>query len=385
MAEMSPIDVLRRYQEYETELAPLLLGLLTLPEASLKTYAFVEEVKSLPPDQASHTGARSGGPGAAAPAGAGPWPGAGDQPAPADRLADGDRERRRAIPWFRAVYVVLSLALFLIVGTLIWHGLEQLYLLLCGTQQNRLGAFSAIIFLTLALAVFDLGKTILEEEVLLHKDIFRHSAIRRTITRFIAAILIAVSIEGLLLLFRDPSARANCSGLRWGDGLRRGLLLALGLYVFLGARAEAALVASSQQTAHSEGLPEASEDAPGPGERDDIPTRGARAGGPRRRQLARRLCQRGRWLSPRRPPGGVHGPGGIDDDEGHQPFEHLHLHGFDQHGRQHHADGAEDGHRQHGPRIESPLRMKVPAEKTLRTAVDPIMMGKATSGFMPSR
>lgn len=49
MAEMSPIDVLRRYQEYETELAPLLLGLLTLPEASLKTYAFVEEVKSLAP------------------------------------------------------------------------------------------------------------------------------------------------------------------------------------------------------------------------------------------------------------------------------------------------------------------------------------------------
>ncbi len=44
-----------------------------------------------------------------------------------------------------------------------------------------------------------MGKTILEEEVLLHKDIFRHSAIRRTITRFIAAILIAVSIEGLLL------------------------------------------------------------------------------------------------------------------------------------------------------------------------------------------
>ena len=30
MAEMSPIDVLRRYQEYETELTPLLLGLLTM-------------------------------------------------------------------------------------------------------------------------------------------------------------------------------------------------------------------------------------------------------------------------------------------------------------------------------------------------------------------
>lgn len=255
MAEMSPIDVLRRYQEYETELAPLLLGLLTLPEASLKTYAFVEEVKSLAPQ--------------IRPAILAPVPAAQGQL----RLLVqghgrelkinlhqliawlmGDRERRRAIPWFRAVYVVLSLALFLIVGTLIWHGLEQLYLLLCGTQQNRLGAFSAIIFLTLALAVFDLGKTILEEEVLLHKDIFRHSAIRRTITRFIAAILIAVSIEGLLLLFKGSLGQSE---LLWPAvgvmGCAVGLLLALGLYVFLGARAEAALVASSQQTAHPEG------------------------------------------------------------------------------------------------------------------------------------
>lgn len=248
MAEMSPIDVLRRYQEYETELAPLLLGLLTLPPDALKGYPFLLSVQST--DQIK--------PAILAPI-----------PAPHGQLRlvvrgqgreltinlhqliawlMGDRERRRAIPWFRAVYIVLSLALFLIVATLIWHGLEQIYLLLCGAQQNRLGAFSAIIFLTLALAVFDLGKTILEEEVLLHKDIFRHSAIRRTITRFIAAILIAVSIEGLLLLFKGSLGQIE---LLWPAvgvmGCAVGLLLALGLYVFLGARAEAALVASSQR------------------------------------------------------------------------------------------------------------------------------------------
>ena len=256
MAEMSPIDVLRRYQEYETELTPLLLGLLTLPQEALKAYPFVLSVQSLSESQAR----------------AGILP---PIPAPQGQLRlkvqghgreleinlhqliawlMGDRERRRAIPWFRAVYVILSLALFLIVGTLIWHGLEQLYLLLCGTQQNRLGAFSAIIFLTLALAVFDLGKTILEEEVLLHKDIFRHSAIRRTITRFIAAILIAVSIEGLLLLFKGSLGQNE---LLWPAvgvmGCAVGLLLALGLYVFLGAKAEAALVASSQRPLTSGG------------------------------------------------------------------------------------------------------------------------------------
>ena len=250
MAEMSPIDVLRRYQEYETELTPLLLGLLTLPQESLKAYSFVQEVRSLTPHQMS-------------PCIQAPIPAAQGQLRvlvqghgreleinlhPLIAWLMGDRERRRAIPWFRAVYVILSLALFLIVGTLIWHGLEQLYLLLCGTQQNRLGAFSAIIFLTLALAVFDLGKTILEEEVLLHKDIFRHSAIRRTITRFIAAILIAVSIEGLLLLFKGSLGQSE---LLWPAvgvmGCAVGLLLALGLYVFLGARAEAALVQANQR------------------------------------------------------------------------------------------------------------------------------------------
>lgn len=245
MAEMSPIDVLRRYQEYEPELTPLLLGLLTTPLDSLRGYPFIlaigqshEPARILPPVPAPQAQLRLVVQGHGR-----------ELTLCLNQLIAwlmGDRERRRAMPWFKAVYVVLSMALFLIVATLIWHGLEQLYLLLCGTQQNRLGAFSAIIFLTLALAVFDLGKTILEEEVLLHKDIFRHSAVRRTITRFIAAILIAVSIEGLLLLFKGSLGQSE---LLWPAvgvmGCAVGLLLALGLYVFLGARAEAALVQAS--------------------------------------------------------------------------------------------------------------------------------------------
>ena len=44
MAEMSPIDVLRRYQEYQEELTPLLQGLLSAPLASLKGYPFVVSI-----------------------------------------------------------------------------------------------------------------------------------------------------------------------------------------------------------------------------------------------------------------------------------------------------------------------------------------------------
>ena len=112
----------------------------------------------------------------------------------------------------------------------------------------HLKPFGIIIFLTLALAIFDLGKTTLEEEVLLHKDIYRHSSTRRTITRFIAAILIAVSIESLLLMFKSvlgsPEHLANAVAMM---AAAIGLLVCLGIYVYLGAKAEAILKQSSFQ------------------------------------------------------------------------------------------------------------------------------------------
>lgn len=94
----------------------------------------------------------------------------------------------------------------------------------------------------LAISAAVKGKTTLEEEVLMHKDIFRHSSTRRTITRFVGAILIAVSIESLLLMFK--------AALGEGDQLIKavwmmlaavGLLMALGVYVYLGSKAEETL------------------------------------------------------------------------------------------------------------------------------------------------
>jgi len=97
--------------------------------------------------------------------------------------------------------------------------------------------------ITLSLAIFDLGKTILEEEVLMHKDIFRHSSTRRTITRFIAAILIAVSIEALLTMFKASLGEVDfIKSAVWMMLSVVGLLLGLGGYVYLGAKAERILL-----------------------------------------------------------------------------------------------------------------------------------------------
>ena len=158
----------------------------------------------------------------------------------------GDILRRRFQPGFRAVYSLIVAGLFVVVGALLWAAFTEVVQMFDAGQTRdaiHLRPFGAIIFLTLGLAVFDLGKTILEEEVLMHKDIFRHSSTRRTITRFVAAILIAVSIEALLLMFQAALGQGEgmLAGV-WMMFTAIGLLIGLGIYVFLGAQAEVALL-----------------------------------------------------------------------------------------------------------------------------------------------
>ena len=158
----------------------------------------------------------------------------------------GDSSRERFQPLFKSIYVLIVLGLFSVVAVLLYSAFTDLATLFQAghtLEAIQLKPFSVIIFLTLALAIFDLGKTILEEEVLMHKDILRHSSTRRTITRFIAAILIAVSIEGLMLMFKGAlnNGVETLQGV-WMMLTAVGLLVGLGLYVYFGARAEAILL-----------------------------------------------------------------------------------------------------------------------------------------------
>lgn len=158
----------------------------------------------------------------------------------------GDVKRKRFTPIFGTVYTLIVAGLFCVVGVLLFSAfsdLVQLFLGMASSTERHLKPFGVIIYLTLGLAVFDLGKTILEEEVLMQKDIYRHSSTRRTITRFIAAILIAVSIEGLLMMFKAAlSDNGDMMPAVWIMLTSIGLLIGLGLYVYLGAKAENALM-----------------------------------------------------------------------------------------------------------------------------------------------
>ena len=162
----------------------------------------------------------------------------------------GDTLRRRFQGGFRLIYTLIVTGLMAVVGVLLFSSAQEFYALF----STGLGAdlhlrpFGIIIFLTLGQAVFDLAKTILEEEVLMHKDVYRHSATRRTITRFMSAILIAVSIEALLLLFKAALGEGgDFVSAVWMLLAAVALLAGLGLYVYLGARAEAVLLGARRR------------------------------------------------------------------------------------------------------------------------------------------
>lgn len=92
--------------------------------------------------------------------------------------------------------------------------------------------FKATILLTLSLAIFDLAKTIIEEEILGRHKERDISAAHKTMVKFLGSIIIALSIEALMLVFKfaltDPAKLMSATYILGGVSL---LLISLAVYI----------------------------------------------------------------------------------------------------------------------------------------------------------
>ncbi len=129
-------------------------------------------------------------------------------------------------------YSAFSVGLLMVAFMLFYNGIASL--LAHGIDIEKIAIkemFESTILLTLALAIFDLVKTIFEEEVLGRHD--EHSRdIHRTMIRFLGSIIIALSIEALMLVFKfamiDPEKIINAVYILGGVAL---LLFGLSFYL----------------------------------------------------------------------------------------------------------------------------------------------------------
>ena len=103
----------------------------------------------------------------------------------------------------RAIFAVASAILMLMAMALVVYGVSELILALRSSwHEGGEALLTAIGYVVIALAVFDVAKYFIEEEVIRSREMRTPSEARRSLTKFIAAIAIAVFVEGLVIAFQ---------------------------------------------------------------------------------------------------------------------------------------------------------------------------------------
>jgi hypothetical protein len=145
---------------------------------------------------------------------------------------------------FGAGYIAVSL-FFLVCGVaLVLMAAWEIWLALApvaaqGTQPRFVKILEAIGLLTIGVAAFELGQTVLEEEVQREASVGTPTRARRFLSRFLIVVVVSLSIECLVSAFQSLHGRPELLPHAAIIGLcAAGLLLAWGAFVRLNIRAE---------------------------------------------------------------------------------------------------------------------------------------------------
>ena len=103
----------------------------------------------------------------------------------------------------RVAFACASLVLMAMsFGLVIYGGVEVIAGLAKSWADGGAALLAAIGYVVIAVAVFDVAKYFVEEEVIRGREMRNLAEARRSLTKFISTISIAVFIEGLVLVFR---------------------------------------------------------------------------------------------------------------------------------------------------------------------------------------
>lgn len=134
-------------------------------------------------------------------------------------------------------FVVCGLALVGFSVIELWHGVNPF---IETTMRARLnGILECIGLLTIAVAAFELGQTIYEEEVQRQAHLSAPTRVRRFISRFLVVLIVSLSIESLVAAFKfahdDPAQLPNAAMIAVSAAA---LLAAWGIFIKFNRHAE---------------------------------------------------------------------------------------------------------------------------------------------------
>lgn len=138
-----------------------------------------------------------------------------------------------------AVYTVASGVLLAMSVTMIAYGVWEVWAAIRAAAHVVQTMLDAIGLIVVAVAVFDVAKYLMEEEVLRDRELRSAREARETLTKFLVIISIAVSLEALVFIF--GAGKRNMAELIYPTLLMAVavlLVVGLGLYQRLSVSAE---------------------------------------------------------------------------------------------------------------------------------------------------
>lgn len=144
---------------------------------------------------------------------------------------------------FAAGYSAISLLFYGCGITLIVFAVLEIWGGIVGDVQDSRARFNVVLeaigLLTIAVAALELGQTIFEEEVLREAHMSAPTRVRRFLSRFLIVVIVSLSIETLVAIFRfihdDPTLLPQASMIGFAAAA---LLIAWGVFIRLNRSAE---------------------------------------------------------------------------------------------------------------------------------------------------
>ncbi len=135
------------------------------------------------------------------------------------------------------LFAASALALIVLAALQLWDGIQ--FFGDAGRLDLLNAVLEAIAVLTVALAALELAQTILEEEVMRDAHMSAPTRVRRFLSRFMIVLVVALSIETLVLVFRvSHDAPEHLPYVAMVGFAAAALLIAWGVFVRLNRAAE---------------------------------------------------------------------------------------------------------------------------------------------------
>ena len=135
------------------------------------------------------------------------------------------------------LFYCCGLALVLFSAIELWRGVSPFQDLSIQARLN--GVLECIGILTIAVAAFELGQTIYEEEVQRQEHLSAPTRVRRFVSRFLVVLIVSLSIESLVAAFKfvheDPAQLPRAAMIALSAAA---LLAAWGIFVYFNRYAE---------------------------------------------------------------------------------------------------------------------------------------------------